>query len=157
MEDKKFYAVVIVFLAIVFVFSYAIIQSGQRDSYTMLYFTNPLEPIVYKAPDSTLMVDFTVENHEEATVDYQYLIRLVYHDQIAANTKSNYKGKITLNDGERLNISEKIVIEVPPGDRIKVLIELNRGGINETYRSLRYWVNTTNLVSAPIDAGKLRN
>ncbi len=157
MEDKKFYATVIVFLVLVSVFSYAILQSGQRDSYTVFYFTNPLEPVVYTASDSTLIIDFTVENHEKATIDYQYLIRLVYYDQTAVNTKSNYKGKITLNDGERLDISEKIVIEVPPGDRIKVLIELNRGGINETYRSLRYWVNTTNLVSAPIDDGKLRN
>lgn len=129
-ESKKFYAVIGIFLVIVFTFSYYVIQEGQKDTYTVLYFSNPIEPIVYSDPENTIKVNFTIENHEDEDLKYIYAVLV---DDLMIVRKD-----ITVKNTETAVISEDVAIE-EFRQGLKVSVQLYRGESNETYRQI--WHN----------------
>jgi hypothetical protein len=129
-ENKKFYATILLFLAIIFALSYFVIQSGQQDAYTMLYFSNPLEPLIYNASENSIAVNFTVENYENQKLLYIYKVSAFYK-----NKSRDVEGKIILGDNETAAISEKIILEKFNGN-IKIYVKLYREGMAGTYRQI---------------------
>ena len=130
--NKKFYAAIAAFLAIILALSYFVIQSGQQDAYTMLYFSNPIEPLVYNASENTITVNFTIENHENQAYDYAYSISLIQNYTEVVSRKD----KISLKNDEIYNISESF--NIADYHDLRVEIKLYREGINGTYRSIWY-------------------
>lgn len=128
-ENKKFYAGVLVFLMVVFALSYYVIQSGQQDTYTVLYFSNATDPLVYNASENTLVVNFTIENHEGQDLMYAYVIEL--------NDSEVVKKDIILRNNEIAVISESISIE-ERYDGLNVSVQLYKEGFNGTYRHIWY-------------------
>ncbi len=129
-KDKKFQASIAAFLVIFFALSYFIIQAGQEDSYTVLYFSNPIEPVVYNYPTETF-VNFTVENHENRDMKYAYLIKI--------NDFEMVKKDITLKDSDTVSFSEKITTR-GPSETINVSVQLYKKGNNEIYRQIWYQI-----------------
>lgn len=128
-ENKKFYAGVLVFLMVVFALSYYVIQAGQQDTYTVLYFSNATDPLVYNASENTLVVNFTIENHEGQDLMYAYVIEL--------NDSEVVKKDIILRNNEIAVISESISIE-ERYDGLNVSVQLYKEGFNGTYRHIWY-------------------
>ena len=128
-KDKKFQVSVVAFLVIVFAFSYYIIQSGQQDPHTVLYFSNPTEPVVYNYPAKTI-VNFKVENHENRDMKYTYLIKINEFEMI--------KKEITLKSDDAVSFSEDITTRVPSSDTINVSVQLHKEGTNGIYRQIWY-------------------
>lgn len=126
-ENKKFYVAVVAFLAIIFVLSYFVIQSGQQDTYTVLYFSDPIEPLVYNAPEKTLTVNFTIENHENQDLKYTYAIKL--------GDSGVVEQDITLKEDETAVILEDIDVGEVRGN-MKVSVQLYKEGFDEIYRQI---------------------
>lgn len=132
-ENKKFFWAIGLFLVIIFALSYYIIQEGQRDTYTVLYFSNPVEPLSYSVSDNTIKVNFIIENHERRDVTYTYLVVL---DQDKGTIKK-IKSEIVLRSGEIRTISE-IFAGIDSKKTSKVATELFIEGSNESYRRIWY-------------------
>lgn len=136
-KDKRFYAAVVAFLAIIFALSYWVIQSGQQDTYTMLYFSNPLNPLMYNASENILTLNFTIENHENRQFSYRYDVSLLYEGS-AGQVQHTVNGEVFLNKDEVARISKKIGIGEIEGNSLKVSIQVYKEEVNETYRSIWY-------------------
>lgn len=131
-KNKKFYAAVVAFLAIIFAVSYFVIQSGQQDTYTVLYFSDPIEPLSYNPSKNTLTVNFTIENHEGQDLKYTYALKLDDSEMI--------KKDIALKSNETAVISEYIAVE-KVYKSLNVSVQLYKEGFNGTYRQI--WYQTT--------------
>lgn len=128
-NDRKFQVSVATFLLVVFALSYYIIQSGQEDSYTVLYFSNPTEPIVYSPDSNTLLVDFIIENHENQDMSYTYSINV--------NDSEMVKKDVTLKSDDAVSFSEDVITK-ELGETINISVQLHKKGRNEIYRQIWY-------------------
>jgi uncharacterized membrane protein len=129
---RIFYIAVVTFLAVISTLSYWAIQSGQRDAYTVLYFTNPLRPILYDASSNTLIVNFTVENHENRDSTYTYVIRIFSSENIELASKD---GDVKLGREENVTVSDVLSIaKNPVGGKLYVELYLNT--TKEPYRMI---------------------
>lgn len=139
-EKKIMYGLLI--LLLIAIIATIVIFYKPAEPYTTLYFTEPLKLQKEIKVNEPFYANFTVENHEKEYCNYSYLIELTYYDnQTLVKTTNIVRGDIALNDNETAAISEKVVIGEPYRDRIMVSVQLYKGGVNETYRSLRYWIN----------------
>lgn len=139
-QEKKIMYGLLVLLFIALIAMVAIFYKP-AEPYTMLYFTEPLKLQEEIEVNKPFYVNFTVENHEKTTTDYSYLINLLYYDnQSVVKTTIIRRGDIALDDNEVAMVSEKMIIKEPYEDRIMVLVQLYKKGVNETYRSLRHWI-----------------
>jgi DNA polymerase sigma len=126
-ENRKFYLAIGVSLVIIFMLSYYVIQEGQKDTYTVLYFSNPVEPLSYSTPDNTIKVNFIIENHEDMNLKYIYAV-LVDESEVA-------RKDITVKNNEIVAISEDVEIkEFRQG--LKVSVQLYREDFGGVYRQI---------------------
>lgn len=126
-ENKKFFLAIGIFLVIIFALSYYIIQEGQNDTYTVLYFSNPIEPLSYSASDNIIKVNFLIENHENKDLKYTYAVMV---DDLGVVRKD-----ITVKNNEIAAISEDVAVE-EIGKGLKVSVQLYRGDIEGVYRQV---------------------
>jgi len=131
-ENKKFYMAVGIFLVIILAMSYYIIQEGQKDSYTVLYFSNPIEPLIYSDTEKKVSVNFTIENHEYMDLEYIYAIMVGDLEIVRKD--------ITVKNNEIAAISEDVAIEEFRQGQ-KVSVQLYREGFEGVYR--RIWSEIT--------------
>jgi len=129
---KVFYVVYMVALLSALALFYFVVKEGQEDNYTILYFSNPVEPIVYTA-DNSLAFNFTIENHEGRPMNYTYSVYL-YN-----STKSFKRGSVFLNDNQSITISQKIQVSNYSAG-IQIFVDIFQDGKNSVYRRIWYEV-----------------
>ena len=140
MDDDKIMNVLLVVIIIAIVATVVIFYKPV-EPHTKLYFTGPLNLKYNVTVNEPFNVNFMVENREFDFCDYTYVVSLTYQDPTIMKEIDRREGEISLNDNERATISEELVIDEYYADRVKVSVNLYKEGIDETYRSLRYWVN----------------
>lgn len=130
-ESRKFLMAASLLLVIILATSYYLIKEGQEDSYTVLYFSNPVEPLSYSESEKIIKVNFLVENQENTDLKYVYTI-LVDDLELA-------REDVTVKNNEKVVISEDVYIE-EFGEGPRVSVHLYKEGINEPYRNINYQV-----------------
>jgi hypothetical protein len=121
-----------VFLVALFLLSYHVINLGQREAYTVLYFSDPVRPLLYDAESKTIAFNFTIENHEYSLRDYTYRIKLLSAEGVELAFK---EGEVELRHGENATLSEELMIaENPLGGKLYVELYVNTS--KEPYRSI---------------------
>ena len=103
--------------------AYFIIQEGQKESFTVLYFSDPTNPVHFDMESKTVYVNFTVENHEYRDMNYSYKASIRSQDGGVLAFKN---GEIVLADGENVTISERLPLnDTLLGSRLYVELFLN--------------------------------
>jgi hypothetical protein len=126
-ENRKIYVVIGAFLLITAMVSYYVIKSGQEDAYTALYFSNPIEPLIYSESEKIIKVNFLIENHEGRDSSYAYVVVLDDREVIRKDA--------TVKNSEIISISEDISIgEVREGPVVSV--QLYKEGLDGIYRQI---------------------
>jgi predicted nucleotidyltransferase component of viral defense system len=112
--------------------SYVIIQEGQKEAFTVLYFSDPANPILYDSVNKTLFVNFTVENHEYKGMDYLYRLTIL---SVNGSVLVQRNGGVELERGKNVAVSEKLPFNnMSRGGRLYVELFLN--GTNTSYRKI---------------------
>lgn len=131
-RNYRLYLILAALIIGVFASAYSVIHSGQRDAYTVLYFSNPAQPFYYNASGKSLLVNFTLENHEGREVSYVYHVTLFQGEETR-----RVEAGIALQDGETRTVSQ-VFQEVDASKPLKVAVELYLKGSNESYRRIWY-------------------
>ena len=130
-ESRKFLMAALLLLVVVLAMSYYIIKEGQKDPYTVLHFSNPVEPLSYSESEKIIKVNFLIENQENSDLKYVYTILV--------DDLEFVREDVTVKNNEKVAISEDVTIE-EFGDGPKVSVYLYKEGINEPYRKINYQV-----------------
>lgn len=127
---------ILLFLVALFFFSYYVIQSGQRDAYTVLYFSNPTQPLLYDVDSKIIAFNFTVANHEYSPKKYTYKIKVLSSENIGLAYK---EGNIELGHEKNVTVSEVLsVAKNPVGGKLYVELYINNS--TEPYRAIWQWI-----------------
>lgn len=123
---------VLILLIALFYFSYHIIESGQRDAYTVLYFYEPTQQIFYDNETKLIAFNFTIANNEYKQVRYEYRAGVLALD---GNDLAYKEGYIELPHGENATITESLSPSKNPVGG-KLYVQLYTNNSSEPYRAI---------------------
>jgi predicted nucleotidyltransferase component of viral defense system len=128
----KLWLGVVFFLGGLFAVTYYVIQEGQREAFTALYFSDPLRPIYFDRESNALLVNFTVENQEYRDMAYIYRVSVQMREGDVLVLRG---GELGLGHGENVTVAERIPFNGSYIDgKLYVMLYLNDTG--EAYRTI---------------------
>ena len=130
-RDYRLWLGLVLLLGGLFAVTYIVIQEGQREAFTVLYFSDPVEPVLVDWGNKALYVNFTVENHEYRDIDYLYRVSLRSADEGVLAVR---EGEVGLGHGENITVSEVLPLNDTRGERLYVELFLNNTG--DAYRTI---------------------
>lgn len=131
-REYKLWLGLVFLLGVLFAVTYFIIQEGQREAFTVLYFSDPAKPLHFDSESKDIFVNFTVENHEYVDMDYIYKVSI---KSDGGGILASRDGRLVLEHGENVTISEKL----PYKDSLiggKLYVELYVNNSKNAYRAI---------------------
>lgn len=117
-----------------FAVAYFIIQEGQKEAFTVLYFSDPENPLHFDRESKDIFVNFTVENHEYADMNYIYKVSIKSDD---GGILASRDGRLVLAHGENVSISERLPYKDSLiGGKLYVELYVNNTNTDNPYRTI---------------------